>query len=182
MAEYRLAARQILVNPDQIVDQQLESVTAVVRRIVLVIEEGYPFRGQQIRITQDLVPNGREVEVRILVLDKRDRISGITSDVVRVVELRHVPAAPIIAHRRNREADSEVERRARAIHTGVPNPPIEGIGVTIEILAHGRLASHGFRVQMFIDEYYCQPLRIVNTVPLGALGVERPGLPVQRVK
>jgi hypothetical protein len=35
---------------------------------------------------------------------------------------------------------------------------------------------------MFIDEYYCQPLRIVNTVPLGALGVERPGLPVQRVK
>jgi hypothetical protein len=40
MAEYRLAARQILVNPDQIVDQQLESVTAVVRRIVLAIDEG----------------------------------------------------------------------------------------------------------------------------------------------
>src|SRR5215472_1769734 len=83
------------------------------------------------------------------------------------VEIGHVEAAGIVAHRRHREAQWEIERAGATAHAvRVENPTIDQDAIAVEELAEGKLAGHRLLSQEREQKIGRKPLYVVEAVTL----------------
>ena len=93
-----------------------------------------------------------------------------------MVEIGHIEAAGIVAHRRQHEAKREIERAGAAPHpTRVEHPIIDHGSIPIKVFSKSKLAGHRLACKERKEKIGREPLYVIEPI---ALDIERPSKPV----
>src|SRR3954447_7095903 len=96
-----------------------------------------------------------------------------------MVEISHVEAAGIVAHRRQDKAQWEIERAGAAAHAvRIENPAIDQGAIAVEELAEGKLAGHRLFGQKGKQKIGRNALYVVEPV---TLHIECSSQPIGRI-
>ena len=164
--------------PDEVVDLRLEPVAILVGAVVAVVDAWITFRAKDISVAENLVDDDAAVaQVGVVILDKRHGVERGDTDEAGVIEVRHVEAAGVAAHRGEHESQRKIKRARSTLHAHrVEDPAVHQNPVAVKELADGEFSRHRFAVQKRPQKVGGQPLHIIDAI---SLHIQRAGQPVR---